>query len=335
VAPDPCLNHSNFFNLNALGLDRTYSGFKSRADLRWNIAPDVMLYYTWSQGFRAGGFNRSGAAIGATSPLADYSLPWQGQAHEHGGWIPPGAYAPDSLINNELGWKTRWLNQRIQWDGAIYQEDWRNAQIGAFTGGGAGGTAVTINGGNFRVRGMETSGVVRVTAGLTIEAAFNWNHSEAVKEAKFLWADGQTIDFSMLQTPTGRAFPNPGGALGSPLAGAPSFQGNIRTRYGFSVKNYDAFVQIAAVHQSHSLSTTNYLTPDLQGKSTAYDLPAFTTYDGAAGVGTDGWLFQVYGENLTDTRSQLFANYSQFYKAVSISRPRTIGLRVSYQFGSK
>jgi TonB dependent receptor len=89
------------------------------------------------------------------------------------------------------------------------------------------------------------------------------------------------------------------------------------------------------VHQSHSLATTNHLTPDLQGNSTTYDLPAFTTYDGAVGVGRGAWLAQVYGENLTDTRAELYANYSQFYKAVTVIRPRTIGLRFSYKLGTR
>ena len=69
--------------------------------------------------------------------------------------------------------------------------------------------------------------------------------------------------------------PNPGGALGSPLAGAPPFQGNIRARYEFAFNGYAPFAQIDAVHQSHSLAATNQLPLDLQGNSTAYDLPRF------------------------------------------------------------
>ena len=41
----------------------TYSGFKSRAQLTWHITPDIMAYYTFSQGFRPGGFNRSASAV--------------------------------------------------------------------------------------------------------------------------------------------------------------------------------------------------------------------------------------------------------------------------------
>jgi iron complex outermembrane recepter protein len=184
------------------------------------------------------------------------------------------------------------------------------------------------------VRGVETSGVARVTTGLTIEAGAAWNHSELVKQAPFLWADGTSIDFSALQTASGQKVSNPGGALGSPLAGAPPFQGNIRVRYDFAFNGYGAFAQIGAVHQSHSVATTDQLRLDVQGNSTAYDLPAFTTYDGGLGVGKDTWLVQVYAENLTDTRAKLYANYSQWYKGITVSRPRTIGLRLSYKFGS-
>jgi iron complex outermembrane recepter protein len=87
------------------------------------------------------------------------------------------------------------------------------------------------------------------------------------------------------------------------------------------------------VHQSHSLSTTDQISLDLQNNSTAYNLPAFTTFDGAIGVGKGAWLVQAYGENLTDTRAQLFANYGEYYKAITVSRPRTIGLRLRYKFG--
>jgi iron complex outermembrane receptor protein len=147
-----------------------------------------------------------------------------------------------------------------------------------------------------------------------------------VKEATLLWQDGTPIDFSALHVP------NPGGALGSPLAGAPPFQGNIRARYEFAFNGYAPFAQIDAVYQSHSLAETNNLLLDLQGNSTAYELPAFTTYDGALGVAKDTWLVQAYGQNLTDTRAQLYANYWQWYKGITVNRPRTIGLRFSYKF---
>jgi outer membrane receptor protein involved in Fe transport len=326
-APNPCLNRGSI-NLNAAGLDRTFSGFRSRANLSLKVTEDALLYYTWSQGFRAGGFNRPPSAIAYLSVLSANGLPGQELADKHGGWQQPASYAPDNLTNNEVGWKTSWLGKRLQWDGAIYQEDWSHAQIAIYDSGVLSIGAI-LNGGNYRVRGVETSGVARIAGGLTVEAAAAWNHSELVEQAPFVWKDGTPIDFGALH------LSNPGGALGSPLAGSPSFQGNLRARDEFAFNGYHAFVQIGAVHRAHSLSTTDRLTLDVQGNSIAYDLPPFTTYDAALGVGKDGWLLQLYGENLTDTRAELYANYAQYYKAITVSRPRTFGLRCSYKFSAR
>ncbi len=334
LAPNPCLNHSyTYYNLNADDFDRTFSGFKSRANLSWKVTEDALLYYTWSQGFRAGGFNR--AAPENSSPLYPGPNPWQAQASLHGGYELPLYFAPDNLTNNEVGWKTTWLNHRILWNGALYQENWNNVQTGAFDVSVIGSNVSTINGGNYRVRGIETSSVARVASGLTIEAAGEWNHTELVKQAPFLWADGTPIDFSELQNSSGQKLANPSGTLGSPLAAAPPFQGNIRARYEFAFDGYDAFAQIDAVHQSHSLASTDQLSVDLRGNSIAYDLPPFTLYDAAIGVGKNAWIAQIYGENLTDTRAELYENYHQYYPAITVSRPRTIGLRFSYKIDGR
>jgi iron complex outermembrane receptor protein len=330
--PNPCIDHTNFRNLNQEGLDRTYSGFRSRANLSWKASEDALFYYTWSQGFRAGGFNRN-FGTPSDSPLGTGSGSWQAQANSHEGWSAPLAYGPDTLTNNELGWKTTWLDQRLRWVGAVYQENWNQAQIDAFATSVLSGA--TINGGSYRVRGVESFAQARAAPGLTFEAGAAWNHSALVKEAAFYWADGTPIDFSSLQTATGQKLANPAGTMGSSLAGAPAFQANFRARYEFALDGFRAFAQFGVMHQSDSTSTTDHLSLDLQGNSIAYNLPSFTTCNAALGAGKDGWVVQVDGENLADTRAELFANYSEGYKAVTVNRPRTIGLRMTYSFGGR
>ena len=57
------------YDLNAHNLKDTESGFKSRGNLTWHVTPDAMVYYTWSQGFRPGGFNQNGGAQHAPGPV--------------------------------------------------------------------------------------------------------------------------------------------------------------------------------------------------------------------------------------------------------------------------
>jgi outer membrane receptor protein involved in Fe transport len=330
-APNPCLNYGYLKNLNALNLSRTFTGFTSRASLSWKFADHAYLYYTWSQGLRAGGANRLPILPGQ-SPLHPGQAPYQAQARAHGGYSPPLFFQPDGLTNNELGWKTTWFDGRVQWNGALYQENWKDVQT-AFYNADVLGTLYFTDGGDYRVRGLETFLLTRIPRALTMSAAVAWNHSELVSQAPFLWADGTSIDFSSLQTASGRRLSNPSGPLGSPLAGAPRFQGSVRLRYDFLLGGYVAFAQAGGIYQSQSYASTDHLSVDLQGNSIAYNLPAFSTYDASAGIGKGPWLAQVYGENLTDTRAELYANYRQSYKGVTVSRPRTIGLRFGYKFG--
>jgi outer membrane receptor protein involved in Fe transport len=326
--PNPCLNHSNLTNLDALHLDKLYKGFKSRANVTWKITPDIMVYYTWSQGFRAGGFNRPNS-VESSSPLT-------------GVWSPPVAFAPDNLTNNEIGWKTEWFDHRLQWNGAIYREDWKGTQISLFDPGVTGNLTFNANGADYRVKGIETTLAARVTRELTVMAGASWNHSEQVKEANFTYDAGpnagQPINFESLTDKAGNnaGLSNPAGALGDPLAGSPPIQFNVRARYQAEIGDYQPYAQLGAVHQGHSLASTDKLTKDLQGNSIAYDLPAWTTWDAQVGVMRDAWMVEAYAENFTDKRAELFANYRQWYKSVTVNRPRTLGLRMSYKFnGSK
>ena len=46
----------------------------------------------------------------------------------------------------------------------------------------------------------------------------------------------------------------------------------------------------------------------------------------------DAWSAQIYASNLTDKRSIVASNYNEWIKMDTVSRPRTIGLRLGYKF---
>jgi len=117
AGPAPCLNYAT--NIDAENLHTIYKGFKSRANLTWHVLPDVLVYYTWSQGFRPGAFNRNFACY---IPDAKGVLQY----------CSPLSFTSDNLTNNEIGWKTEFFDRRLQWNGAVYQEDWNNVQVNFF-----------------------------------------------------------------------------------------------------------------------------------------------------------------------------------------------------------
>jgi iron complex outermembrane recepter protein len=285
-----------------------YSGFRSRANLSWKVTEDALVYYTWSQGFRPGGFNR-----GVSSHLPD--------ANGIPQYITPGTYAPDSLTNNELGFKTLWLNHRLQIDGAVYQEDWKNAQTEFFDPqGGLGNIQFATNGPNYRVRGAELQIVARVTEGLTVQGSTSYNDSKQTNSPSLMNNNPASPGFGQPIT----SVSNPYGLIGSPLANSPLLQWNLRVRDEIPVGDYKTFWQVGAQHMGDSLSAT--------GNVITYDQPGFTTYDAAFGVAKDAWNVQIFGQNLTSVNASTGTNAGQFVQTETVLRPRVAGVRFGYKF---
>ena len=170
VQPTGCHNPLYSYNLNTAQngteWNDTESGFKSRGNITWHITPDAMVYYTFSQGFRPGGFNQNGSSAHAFTPgtlVPQYFI--------------PASYSSDKLQNNEIGWKTEFFDHRLQWNGAIYRENWNDVQVAFFDPGVVGNIFFNTNGQDFLVKGLETSLVARVTSGLTVQGAGAWNNS--------------------------------------------------------------------------------------------------------------------------------------------------------------
>ena len=137
---------------------------RAARNLTWHILPDALVYYTWSQGFRPGAFNRNAACY----------IP---DAQGINQYCSPLAYASDNLTNNEIGWKTEFFDHRLQWNGAVYQEDWNNVQVAFFDPGVLGNVGFGTNGPDYRIRGVETSFVAVLTEGLTAQGAACLEHA--------------------------------------------------------------------------------------------------------------------------------------------------------------
>lgn len=288
------------------GLRKTFTGTTNRLNLTWNVDDDIMMYATYSQGFRPGGFNRGQGVISSRSPL-------------YGLFTVPYYFSPDRLINTEVGWKSEWLGDTLLINGDVYQDNWKNVQISVFDPSLYGGTSFAANGPNYRVRGFEGQVVWRIGSHLTFFSSFDWNSGEQTNNPSLVANSGQSVSL----------FPT--GGPGSPLAHSPPFQGNVRVRYDFSMGSYAAFWQIGAQHSAHSYASV-LTTQDAFGNPSNYNLAPYTSYDASVGIGKGAWHAELFGDNLTDTRAQIDKNFDQWVLLTTVSRPRTIGFNVSYAF---
>jgi outer membrane receptor protein involved in Fe transport len=329
----PPANPYYSYNLNNPRLADTEIGNKSRANLTWHITPDLMVYYTFSQGFRPGGFNQNGNTAHAygTDGLQQYLI--------------PSSYQSDKLTNNEVGWKTEFFDHRLQWNGAVYREAWDNVQVAFFDPGLVGNVFYNTNGQNFLIKGIETSLMARVMSGLTVQAAASWNESKQTNSPQLIDNNPASANFGKAITQncdsTGAncsPVTNPFGPVGSPSANAPPIQFSARARYEWSMAGgYVPFVQVGVTHSGHSFTQagSNPTLADAGSISTGrlrFENPAYTTVAASVGVSKDSWYANLFGENLSNSNASTFVSTDQFIVAQTPLRPRVLGAEFGYKF---
>jgi iron complex outermembrane recepter protein len=322
-------------NIDAENLHITYTGFRSRGNLTWHITPDAMVYYTFSQGFRPGAFNRSQRDKATILNDAGVVVPQ---------YKTPSGYAPDSLTNNEIGVKTEFLDHRLQVNASLYHMNWDNVQLLFYNPVSLGNTTFGVTGPNYTVNGLELQLTARVTDGLTLQGSGSWNRSRQASSPCLTSNEPGSPTLGQCITQVYSAglkanvpFQNPFGAEGTVPAFSPSSEFNLRARYDRTLGDYKAYAMFGANHvgsmfnqpatykdgNSETVPDTTFL---------RYEMPAYTTYDAAIGVSKDNWNASVFGNNLSNSDASVFTSSAQFIKSEVPLRPRVLGLKIGYKF---
>lgn len=337
--PNGCVGGGYNIQTAAGGKDKvTYNGFKSRFGVTWKPTPDYTLYYTFSQGFRPGGFNRNRKSV-------IYAAPGKAEAQ----YAEPNGYAPDSLTNNEIGFKGQFFEHRLQLNLSAYYMTWTNTQLLQYNPVEGINNTFATNGPSYEIKGVEAQWVARITHGLTIQGSADYNDDTQSNSpcllANIATTDGAKVGscitkfFAKSATSLSQVqnFQNPFGVVGGTAPFAPLFQGNIRARYEFQVADYNAHVQIGGNYVGKMYNQpANFLSGDGVTVPTTtylrYAQPAYGTIDASVGVNKDNWFAEIYGSNLTDNHASTFTSSAQFIKSEVPLRPTVIMLKVGAHF---
>lgn len=112
---------------------------------------------------------------------------------------------------------------------------------------------------------------------------------------------------------------------GDSLAFAPEMQANLQARYEWSLEGGAmAHVMPHMSHSAEQYSDIIRINRDL--------IHSWTMLGITAGITTDTWGAELFIDNLTDERAELSRNYINDRERVSYARPRTMGVRLTYNF---
>jgi iron complex outermembrane recepter protein len=125
-----------------------------KAGVNFKPTAHQLLYFSFAQGYRDGGFN--------------YISQYDNAAF-------PRYFKPDHLDNYELGHKSEFLGGRVVWNSALYYMRWTDYQVVVNVPEAP--YAFNANAGNAQIYGLESSVEVRPVTGLTL--SFDGDYNDA------------------------------------------------------------------------------------------------------------------------------------------------------------
>jgi len=210
----------------------------------------------------------------------------------------------DDVVNYEMGWKTDLMGGQMRLNGSVFYIDIKNLQTTIFD------PSITNlffsdNAANAEVKGLEADMIWLPSGidGLTVSAGVSVLDTEMTK----------------VITPTKDV------SLGDELAFAPRVQGNLQARYEWDMSS--GMVAHVMPHLAYSAKSYSDVISINREEIASWTLLGIT-----AGVSSSTWGAEIFVDNIADSRAEMARNFVFDRSRVSYARPRTMGVRLNYNF---
>lgn len=306
-----------------------------KASIDWQINKDVMVFASYSEGFRPPVTNRVGGGL-ATNQTGAFE-----------GFRIPVYSLTDTLDNYELGLKGDFLDGILRVNATAYFSDIKDLQTSRFDPTNISFLVFTDNVGDAEIKGLDADITWLATENLVIDASFSILDTELTR----INSELQGIA--------------PG--VGAELPYSADFSGNIRARYYHEFDNgFTGYINASVAYTGDRLASLKmdaYVLEDttqlvygtgsglkIEDEAAVYEGVTYTDRNGdvfrggryvqesytvanlAFGVTNEEWKVELYIDNLTDRAGIQYIDNQQFTPKVVTNRPRTVGVRFSYDF---
>jgi iron complex outermembrane receptor protein len=224
--------------------DEKWDEFTPRVGLSYNISDDMMLFATYSNGYRSGGFNgRVGNLVEAREP-----------------------YDPETVDNFEIGIKSEWMENRLRVNANVFylEYDDKQEELQLPDDNDTGQKTVVTNAASATLQGVELDIQAFLGDGLSLRANLGYLDSE-YDDFQYTDLNGDIVDLSNLE-----------------FRRAPDWTGSFDATYEFDLGSGTMWLR-GAYHYigEHFVNVTNV--PELENDeqhifdaSANYSIGAFT-----------------------------------------------------------
>lgn len=294
---------------------RQFDDFTPEGGLTWRRSEDLMVYYNYSEGFKAGaGENAApGAATSFVSVIVD----------------------PEEITHHEIGLKSTWLGKRLAVNVAAYMYDLEGQQINkTLSGGPAGFSTIFQNAAETSAEGVEIELFASPTDRFRLSSSISYLHSRYDDFLTKDPLDPRNVSGGVAAGNPATDFVPPNGVpdvqlAGNPTRNSPDWSGNFHAEYDFALAARGTLTLMGDVSYKDDVYFTEFARL-LEGQEAYTILDLQLQYKSSDGR----WTADLWGKNLTDEEvaSSTFQLATARVIGVTYMPPRTYGVTVGYSF---
>ena len=267
---------------------------------------NTLIYYTRSEGYRPGGYNRGGGLANNCASFEETNENYCGDPDDKDSYraSPQTTFKSDDVINTEFGLKTVLMDGAMRLNAAYYNIEWTDIQVSQFDSVNIGLLTFIENAADADISGIEADILWYPSDSLTIAAAISLNDTEITNDVS------KTVPIV---------------DIGSSLPLSPKTQFNIRVRKDLQLDGKPAYFQLAIKSASETYNSFE--------AAKVLKQPSYKLLDFAYGISLNERTdIEIFLRNATDKRANLYYNDQDDTPRITTNRPRNIGIRVAYKF---
>jgi iron complex outermembrane recepter protein len=303
------------------------SGWVWKLNTSYNFTPDIMLYATYSKGYRIGGPN-------SVAPCPN-PLPNDPDGDNiNNDQLPCGLpnevqYGPDTTKNAEIGVRAQLFDRKLTFNFNVFQIKWDGIQVSSATLNGIVG--ITVNGGKAKSEGFETSFQIKPLHGLSIQGTYSYTNARLTQNVPGIIA---------VNSPAGiyPSAPIQMDALaGNRLPGSAKHSGSLGATYTMPFRDGSLIADWTATYRGDVVTRLGW------DRTYGDKLPAYTLHRASLTYETDKYSVSLFANNIFDKyavasisndRSRIGINDGvvlRYYKQTVIT-PRTFGIELRAKY---
>lgn len=315
------------YDLTPAGGTAKKTGWVWKFNSSFNFTPDIMLYGTYSKGYRIGGPN-------SVAPCPN-PLPNDPDGDNiNNTQLPCGLpnevqYGPDTTRNAEIGLRAQLFERKLTFNFNVFQIKWDGIQVDSATLNGIVG--ITVNGGKAKSEGFETSFQLRPVDRLSIQGTYSYVNARLTEDVP---------DNIPVNDPAGTypSAPTKLDALaGDRLPGSAKNSGSLGVTYTMPFKDGQLVADWTATYRGNVVTRLGW------DRAYGDKLPGYVLHRASLTYDTDRYSIGLFANNIFDKyavasvandRSRVGLNDGvvlRYYKRTVIN-PRTVGIEARFRY---